>query len=102
MLALRLLNMHCCIVVTAAGMASQDKNFDEESNASLSTARDETRDGFFLEDCEPSGLHMLRERTFSFSFWPKVGYCILVYVILLVYVMFYIRNRDQCHVCFRL
>ncbi|XP_077348882.1 chromodomain-helicase-DNA-binding protein 7 isoform X2 [Lithobates pipiens] len=54
-----------------AGIASQDKNFDEESNASLSTARDETRDGFFLEDCEQSGLHMLRERTFSFSFWPK-------------------------------
>ncbi|XP_053322550.1 chromodomain-helicase-DNA-binding protein 7 [Spea bombifrons] len=54
-----------------AGIASQDKNFDEESNASLSTARDETRDGFFLEDGDPSGLHMLRERTFSFSFWPK-------------------------------
>ncbi|KAM8966503.1 chromodomain-helicase-DNA-binding protein 7 [Pelodytes ibericus] len=54
-----------------AGLASQDKNFDEESNASLSTARDETRDGFFLEDGDPSGLHMLRERTFSFSFWPK-------------------------------
>ncbi|KAE8598858.1 hypothetical protein XENTR_v10016966 [Xenopus tropicalis] len=53
------------------GIASQDKNFDEESNASLSTARDETRDGFYLEDGEQSGLHMLRERTFSFSFWPK-------------------------------
>ncbi|NP_001085269.1 chromodomain helicase DNA binding protein 7 L homeolog [Xenopus laevis] len=53
------------------GITSQDKNFDEESNASLSTARDETRDGFFLEDGEQSGLHMLRERTFSFSFWPK-------------------------------
>ncbi|KAM4688567.1 chromodomain-helicase-DNA-binding protein 7 [Discoglossus pictus] len=52
-----------------AGLASQDKNFDEESNASLSTARDETRDGFYLEDGEQ--LHMLRERTFSFSFWPK-------------------------------
>ncbi|KAG8442016.1 hypothetical protein GDO86_010983 [Hymenochirus boettgeri] len=54
-----------------AGLASQDKNFDEESNASLSTARDETRDGFFLEDGDQSGLHMLRERSFSFSFWPK-------------------------------
>ncbi|XP_018079243.1 chromodomain-helicase-DNA-binding protein 7 isoform X2 [Xenopus laevis] len=53
------------------GISSQDKNFDEESNASLSTARDETRDGFFLEDGDQSGLHMLRERTFSFSFWPK-------------------------------
>ncbi|KAG8570771.1 hypothetical protein GDO81_011410 [Engystomops pustulosus] len=54
-----------------AGITSQDKNFDEESNASLSTARDETRDAFYLEDCDQSGLHMLRERTFSFSFWPK-------------------------------
>ncbi|KAM4704795.1 chromodomain-helicase-DNA-binding protein 7 isoform 2-T2 [Rhinophrynus dorsalis] len=54
-----------------AGLASREKHFDEESNASLSTARDETRDGFFMEDGEHSGLHMLRERTFSFSFWPK-------------------------------
>uniref|UniRef100_A0A4W3JTQ7 Chromodomain helicase DNA binding protein 7 n=1 Tax=Callorhinchus milii TaxID=7868 RepID=A0A4W3JTQ7_CALMI len=54
-----------------AGPASQGKNFDEESNASLSTARDETRDGFFMEDSEPTVAQLLHERTFSYSFWPK-------------------------------
>uniref|UniRef100_A0A4X2L7U7 Uncharacterized protein n=1 Tax=Vombatus ursinus TaxID=29139 RepID=A0A4X2L7U7_VOMUR len=51
--------------------ASQGKNFDEESNASMSTARDETRDGFYLEDGDPSVAQLLHERTFTFSFWPK-------------------------------
>uniref|UniRef100_A0A4X2L7P6 Uncharacterized protein n=1 Tax=Vombatus ursinus TaxID=29139 RepID=A0A4X2L7P6_VOMUR len=54
-----------------AGTASQGKNFDEESNASMSTARDETRDGFYLEDGDPSVAQLLHERTFTFSFWPK-------------------------------
>nr|XP_020667216.1 chromodomain-helicase-DNA-binding protein 7 isoform X1 [Pogona vitticeps]XP_020667225.1 chromodomain-helicase-DNA-binding protein 7 isoform X1 [Pogona vitticeps]XP_020667232.1 chromodomain-helicase-DNA-binding protein 7 isoform X1 [Pogona vitticeps]XP_020667238.1 chromodomain-helicase-DNA-binding protein 7 isoform X1 [Pogona vitticeps]XP_020667247.1 chromodomain-helicase-DNA-binding protein 7 isoform X1 [Pogona vitticeps]XP_020667256.1 chromodomain-helicase-DNA-binding protein 7 isoform X1 len=54
-----------------AGTISQGKNFDEESNASLSTARDETRDGFYLEDGDPSVAQLLHERTFAFSFWPK-------------------------------
>uniref|UniRef100_A0A8C8MKQ2 DNA helicase n=1 Tax=Oncorhynchus tshawytscha TaxID=74940 RepID=A0A8C8MKQ2_ONCTS len=46
------------------------KNFDEESNASLSTtARDETRDGFCPEE-EPSAIPALQERATS-SFWPK-------------------------------
>ncbi|KAH0617682.1 hypothetical protein JD844_016167 [Phrynosoma platyrhinos] len=54
-----------------AGTISQGKNFDEESNASLSTARDETRDGFYMEDGDPSIAQLLHERTFAFSFWPK-------------------------------
>ncbi|XP_074060288.1 chromodomain-helicase-DNA-binding protein 7 isoform X3 [Macrotis lagotis] len=54
-----------------AGSASQGKNFDEESNASMSTARDETRDGFYMEDGDPSVAQLLHERTFTFSFWPK-------------------------------
>ncbi|XP_038622690.1 chromodomain-helicase-DNA-binding protein 7 isoform X1 [Tachyglossus aculeatus] len=54
-----------------AGAASQGKNFDEESNASMSTARDETRDGFYMDDGDPSVAQLLHERTFSFSFWPK-------------------------------
>nr|XP_042701634.1 chromodomain-helicase-DNA-binding protein 7 isoform X4 [Chrysemys picta bellii] len=54
-----------------AGTVSQGKNFDEESNASMSTARDETRDGFYLEDGDPSVAQLLHERTFAFSFWPK-------------------------------
>ncbi|XP_048364586.1 chromodomain-helicase-DNA-binding protein 7 isoform X2 [Sphaerodactylus townsendi] len=54
-----------------AGTISQGKNFDEESNASLSTARDETRDGFYMEDGDPSVAQLLQERTFAFSFWPK-------------------------------
>ncbi|CAB1317634.1 unnamed protein product [Coregonus sp. 'balchen'] len=54
-----------------AGATSEQKNFDEESNASLSTtARDETRDGFCPEDGEPSAIQALQERTTS-SFWPK-------------------------------
>lgn len=54
-----------------AGAASQGKHFDEESNASVSTARDETRDGFYMEDGEHSMTQMLHDRTFAFSFWPK-------------------------------
>lgn len=57
----------------SAGTISQGKNFDEESNASLSTARDETRDGFYMEDGDPSVAQLLQERTFAFSFWPKVS-----------------------------
>uniref|UniRef100_A0A7M4FI02 Chromodomain-helicase-DNA-binding protein 7 n=1 Tax=Crocodylus porosus TaxID=8502 RepID=A0A7M4FI02_CROPO len=58
----------CCF---SAGAVSQGKNFDEESNASMSTARDETRDGFYMEDGDPSVAQLLHERTFAFSFWPK-------------------------------
>uniref|UniRef100_A0A8C6J6L4 DNA helicase n=1 Tax=Melopsittacus undulatus TaxID=13146 RepID=A0A8C6J6L4_MELUD len=54
-----------------AGAVSQGKNFDEESNASMSTARDETRDGFYMEDGDASVVQLLHERTFAFSFWPK-------------------------------
>uniref|UniRef100_A0A4W5KXR1 Chromodomain helicase DNA binding protein 7 n=1 Tax=Hucho hucho TaxID=62062 RepID=A0A4W5KXR1_9TELE len=54
-----------------AGATSEQKNFDEESNASLSTtAIDETRDGFCPEDGEPSAIPALQERSTS-SFWPK-------------------------------
>lgn len=53
------------------GAVSRGKNFDEESNASMSTARDETRDGFYMEDGDPSVAQLLHERTFAFSFWPK-------------------------------
>uniref|UniRef100_A0A671NGX0 Chromodomain-helicase-DNA-binding protein 7-like n=1 Tax=Sinocyclocheilus anshuiensis TaxID=1608454 RepID=A0A671NGX0_9TELE len=52
------------------GGASERKNFDEESNASLSTARDETRDCFSVDDVEPSVSQMFSERSL-FSFWPK-------------------------------
>uniref|UniRef100_A0A8D2Q5X9 Chromodomain helicase DNA binding protein 7 n=1 Tax=Varanus komodoensis TaxID=61221 RepID=A0A8D2Q5X9_VARKO len=58
-------------LIFSAGTISQGKNFDEESNASLSTARDETRDGFYMEDGDPSVAQLLHERTFAFSFWPK-------------------------------
>ncbi|XP_026168440.1 chromodomain-helicase-DNA-binding protein 7 isoform X2 [Mastacembelus armatus] len=53
--------------------ASEQKNFDEESIASLSTsARDETRDGFCPDDLqETSVLQALQDRTYAFSFWPK-------------------------------
>lgn len=54
-----------------AGAVSRGKNFDEESNASMSTARDETRDGFYMEDGDPAVAQLLHERTFAFSFWPK-------------------------------
>ncbi|XP_052032007.1 chromodomain-helicase-DNA-binding protein 7 isoform X2 [Apodemus sylvaticus] len=53
------------------GAVSRGKTFDEESNASMSTARDETRDGFYMEDGDPSVGQLLHERTFAFSFWPK-------------------------------
>uniref|UniRef100_A0A9J8BIC1 Chromodomain helicase DNA binding protein 7 n=1 Tax=Cyprinus carpio carpio TaxID=630221 RepID=A0A9J8BIC1_CYPCA len=52
------------------GASSERKNFDEESNASLSTARDETRDCFSVDDVEPSASQMFSERSL-FSFWPK-------------------------------
>uniref|UniRef100_A0A3B4YMB6 Chromodomain helicase DNA binding protein 7 n=1 Tax=Seriola lalandi dorsalis TaxID=1841481 RepID=A0A3B4YMB6_SERLL len=56
-----------------ASAASEQKNFDEESIASLSTsARDETRDGFCPDDLpETSALQALQDRTYAFSFWPK-------------------------------
>ncbi|XP_072297015.1 chromodomain-helicase-DNA-binding protein 7 [Eucyclogobius newberryi] len=56
-----------------ASAASEQKNFDEESIASLSTtARDETRDGFCPDDLpETLALQALQDRTFAFSFWPK-------------------------------
>ncbi|XP_035026244.2 chromodomain-helicase-DNA-binding protein 7 [Hippoglossus stenolepis] len=56
-----------------ASAASEQKNFDEESIASLSTsARDETRDGFCPDDLpETSALHALHDRAYAFSFWPK-------------------------------
>ncbi|KTG03094.1 hypothetical protein cypCar_00009698 [Cyprinus carpio] len=55
---------------TTPGAASERKNFDEESNASLSTARDETRDCFSIDDVEPPASQMFGERSL-FSFWPK-------------------------------
>uniref|UniRef100_A0A7N6C214 DNA helicase n=1 Tax=Anabas testudineus TaxID=64144 RepID=A0A7N6C214_ANATE len=57
----------------ATDAASEQKNFDEESVASLSTsARDETRDGFCPDDLpETSALQALQDRAYAFSFWPK-------------------------------
>ncbi|XP_076851329.1 chromodomain-helicase-DNA-binding protein 7-like [Brachyhypopomus gauderio] len=52
------------------GASSETKVFDEESNASLSTARDETRDYFGVDDGEPSASQMFSDRN-AFSFWPK-------------------------------
>lgn len=45
----------------------------------MSTARDETRDGFYMEDGDPSVAQLLHERTFAFSFWPKVGGILLLF-----------------------
>ncbi|XP_047670489.1 chromodomain-helicase-DNA-binding protein 7-like [Tachysurus fulvidraco] len=53
-----------------AEASSERKNFDEESNASMSTARDETRDYFGMDDGEPSVSQTFGERA-TFSFWPK-------------------------------
>lgn len=55
--------------------ASEQKNFDEESIASLSTsAQNETRDGFCPDDlAETSALQALHDRNYGFSFWPKVN-----------------------------
>ncbi|KAK3561218.1 hypothetical protein QTP86_028544 [Hemibagrus guttatus] len=53
-----------------AGASSDRKNFDEESNASMSTARDDTRDYFGMDDVEPSVSQTFGERA-TFSFWPK-------------------------------
>uniref|UniRef100_A0A8C2ZWA0 Chromodomain helicase DNA binding protein 7 n=1 Tax=Cyclopterus lumpus TaxID=8103 RepID=A0A8C2ZWA0_CYCLU len=57
----------------ATSAASEQKNFDEESIASLSTsAQNETRDGFCPDDLpETSALQALQDRAYSFSFWPK-------------------------------
>uniref|UniRef100_A0A3Q3XRT5 BRK domain-containing protein n=1 Tax=Mola mola TaxID=94237 RepID=A0A3Q3XRT5_MOLML len=54
-------------------IAVEQKNYDEESIASVSTsAQNETRDGFCPDDVpETSFQHALQERTFGFSFWPK-------------------------------
>lgn len=62
-------------LLSTASAASEQKNFDEESIASLSTsARDETRDGFCPDDLpETSALQALQDRAFGFSFWPKVS-----------------------------
>lgn len=56
-------------------IAVEQKNYDEESIASVSTsAQNETRDGFCPDDVpETSFQHALQERTFGFSFWPKVS-----------------------------
>lgn len=61
-----------------ASAASEQKNFDEESIASLSTSvRDETRDGFCPDDLpETSALQALQDRTFAFSLWPKVRFMV--------------------------
>lgn len=58
-----------------ASAASEQKNFDEESIASLSTsAQNETRDGFCPDDLqETSALQALQDRAYGFSFWPKVS-----------------------------
>lgn len=63
------------LLFPAASAASEQKNFDEESIASVSTsAHNETRDGFCPDDLvETSALQALQERTYGFSFWPKVG-----------------------------
>uniref|UniRef100_G3PPY4 Chromodomain helicase DNA binding protein 7 n=1 Tax=Gasterosteus aculeatus aculeatus TaxID=481459 RepID=G3PPY4_GASAC len=51
--------------------ASEQKNFDEDSIASLSTS---ARDGFHPDDLpETSALQALQDRSYSFSFWPKVS-----------------------------
>ncbi|XP_061695870.1 chromodomain-helicase-DNA-binding protein 7 isoform X2 [Syngnathoides biaculeatus] len=56
-----------------ASAVSEQKNFDEESIASLSTsARDETRDGFCPDDLpETSALQAFQDRTYAFTHWPK-------------------------------
>lgn len=51
----------------------------------MSTARDETRDGFYMEDGDPSVAQLLHERTFAFSFWPKVGGLIFVFCVFFVF-----------------
>lgn len=55
--------------------STEQKNFDEESIASVSTsAQNETRDGFCPDDLpETSALQVFQERNYSFSFWPKVS-----------------------------
>lgn len=60
-----------CLHPAGAGQ----KNFDEESIASLSTsAHNETRDGFCPDDLpETSALQVLQERSHGFSCWPKVS-----------------------------
>ena len=55
--------------------SAEQKNFDEESIASVSTsAHNETRDGFCPDDlAETSALQVLAERAYGFSSWPKVS-----------------------------
>lgn len=64
----------CCFALSSPASA-EPKNFDEESIASVSTsAQNETRDGFCPDDLpETSALQVLQERTYGFSFWPKVS-----------------------------
>lgn len=66
--------MSVCLLCLHPASAEQ-KNFDEESIASVSTsAQNETRDGFCPDDLpETSALQVLQERTYGFSFWPKVS-----------------------------
>uniref|UniRef100_H3C7N9 Chromodomain helicase DNA binding protein 7 n=1 Tax=Tetraodon nigroviridis TaxID=99883 RepID=H3C7N9_TETNG len=56
-----------------AEASAEQKNFDEESIASVSTtAHNETRDGFCPDDLpEAAALQVLQERTYGFSVWPK-------------------------------
>lgn len=63
-----------CVPALSPASAEQ-KNFDEESIASVSTsAQNETRDGFCPDDLpETSALQVLQERSYGFSFWPKVS-----------------------------
>lgn len=63
----------CLLRLHPAG--AEQKNFDEESIASVSTsAQNETRDGFCPDDLpDASALQVLQERACGFSFWPKVS-----------------------------
>ncbi|KAL2076371.1 hypothetical protein ACEWY4_028035 [Coilia grayii] len=53
------------------GLTSDRKNFDEESNASLSTARDEARDEFCADDVDASTPQILPDRPLTLTIWPK-------------------------------
>lgn len=62
-------------LISLLAASAGQKNFDEESIASLSASvRDETRDEFCPDDLnETSMLHTLQDRAYAFSFWPKVS-----------------------------
>ena len=64
----------------SVGVTSDRKNFDEESNASLSTARDETRDDFCTDDVEGTPAQMIPDRPLTFAFWPKVSQPLQLYI----------------------